>query len=45
MAYISLLALFLTVTNLLPVSAAGFLPIVLCSWRFFGRSYPAFMSA
>jgi len=44
MAYISLLALFLTVTNLVPVSAAGFVPIVFCSWRFFGRSYPAFMT-
>jgi hypothetical protein len=44
MAYISLLALFLTVTNLVPVSAVGFVPIVLCSWRFFGRSYPAFMT-
>ncbi|CAD6530896.1 O-antigen ligase family protein [Paraburkholderia metrosideri] len=44
MAYISLLALFLTVTNLVPVSAVGFVPIVLCSWRFFGRSYPAFIT-
>ena len=44
MAYISLFALFLTVTNLLPISAVGFLPILLCSWRFFGRSYPAFMA-
>ncbi|QQC63581.1 O-antigen ligase family protein [Paraburkholderia ginsengisoli] len=44
MAYISLLALFLTVTNLVPVSAAGFLPIVVYSWRFFGRSYPKFMT-
>lgn len=44
MAYISLLALFLTVTNLLPVSAVGFLPIFFCSWRFFGRSYPAFIT-
>lgn len=44
MAYISLFALFLTVTNLVPVSAAGFVPIVFCSWRFFGRSYPAFMT-
>lgn len=44
MAYISLLALFLTVTNLIPVSAAGFLPIVFCSWRFFGRPYPAFIA-
>ncbi|CAB3776282.1 hypothetical protein LMG28614_00183 [Paraburkholderia ultramafica] len=44
MAYISLLALFLTVTNLVPVSAVGFVPIVLCSWRFFGRRYPAFIA-
>ncbi|MEM5342944.1 O-antigen ligase family protein [Paraburkholderia azotifigens] len=43
MAYISVLALFLTVTNLIPVSAVGFLPIVFCAWRFFGRSYPSFM--
>ncbi|CAG9231816.1 Polymerase [Paraburkholderia sabiae] len=43
MAYISVLALFLTVTNLIPVSAVGFLPIVLCAWRFFGRSYPSFI--
>jgi O-antigen ligase len=44
MAYISLFALFLTVTNLVPISAVGFVPIVCCSWRFFGRSYPAFMT-
>ncbi|WP_345815103.1 O-antigen ligase family protein [Paraburkholderia sp. PREW-6R] len=44
MAYISLIALFLTVTNLVPVSAAGFLPILLCAWRFFGRSYPSFIT-
>ncbi|SIT42746.1 O-antigen polymerase [Paraburkholderia ribeironis] len=44
MAYVSLLALFLTVTNLVPVSAAGFLPIVVCSWRFFGRTYPRFIT-
>ncbi|CAN7791059.1 O-antigen ligase family protein [Paraburkholderia hospita] len=44
MAYISVLALFLTVTNLIPVSAAGFLPIVFCAWRFFGRSYPSFIA-
>ncbi|MBN3756629.1 O-antigen ligase family protein [Paraburkholderia sp. Tr-20389] len=43
MAYISVLALFLTVTNLIPVSAVGFLPIIFCAWRFFGRSYPSFM--
>lgn len=45
MAYISLFALFLTVTNLVPVSAVGFVPIVLCSWRFFGRSYPPFITS
>ncbi|MEX3936449.1 O-antigen ligase family protein [Paraburkholderia phymatum] len=44
MAYISLLALFLTVTNLIPVSAIGFVPIVLCAWRFFGRNYPGFFA-
>ncbi|RKT21000.1 O-antigen ligase [Paraburkholderia sp. RAU2J] len=44
MAYISLLALFLTVTNLVPVSAVGLAPLLLCSWRFFGRSYPAFIT-
>ncbi|CAB3808620.1 O-antigen ligase family protein [Paraburkholderia fynbosensis] len=44
MAYISLLALFLTVTNLVPVSAVGLAPLVFCSWRFFGRSYPAFIT-
>lgn len=44
MAYISVLALFLTVTNLIPLSAVGFLPIIFCAWRFFGRSYPSFMA-
>lgn len=44
MAQISLLALFLTITNIVPVSAVGFLPIVLLSWRFFGRSYPGFFA-
>ncbi|WGS52891.1 O-antigen ligase family protein [Paraburkholderia sp. D15] len=44
MAYISLLALFLTVTNMVPVSAVGLLPLVVLPWRFFGRSYPAFMT-
>jgi O-antigen ligase len=44
MAYISLLALFLTVTNLVPVSAVGFVPILLCAWRFFGRTYPSFIT-
>ncbi|HEX7909372.1 MAG TPA: O-antigen ligase family protein [Paraburkholderia sp.] len=43
MAYISLFALFLTVTNLVPVSAAGLVPLVFLPWRFFGRTYPAFM--
>ncbi len=36
MAYISLLALFLTVTNLVPLSAVGFVPIILYSWRLVG---------
>ena len=44
MAYISVFALFLTVTNLIPVSAIGFVPIIFCAWRFFGRSYPSFMT-
>ena len=44
MAYISVIALFLTVTNLIPVSAIGFAPIIFCAWRFFGRSYPSFMT-
>jgi O-Antigen ligase len=44
MAYISLLALFLTVTNLVPLSAVGFVPIFLLSWRFFGRTYPSFIT-
>ncbi|EEA02718.1 O-antigen polymerase [Burkholderia sp. H160] len=44
MAYISLLALFLTVTNLVPISAIGFIPLLLCAWRFYGRSYPPFMT-
>ncbi|MFT4067059.1 O-antigen ligase family protein [Paraburkholderia sp.] len=44
MAYISLLALFLTVTNLVPISAIGFVPLLFCSWRFFGRRYPAFIA-
>jgi O-antigen ligase len=44
MAYISLFALFLTVTNLVPVSTAGLVPLVFCPWKFFGRSYPAFMA-
>ena len=44
MAYISLLALFLTVTNFVPISAIGFIPLLLCAWRFYGRSYPAFMA-
>jgi O-Antigen ligase len=44
MAYLSLLALFLTVTNLIPLSAVGFVPIFLLSWRFFGRTYPSFIT-
>ncbi|MFM0136261.1 O-antigen ligase family protein [Caballeronia grimmiae] len=44
MVYITLLALLLTVTNFVPLSAIGFLPVVLCSWRFFGRTYPAFVT-
>jgi O-antigen ligase len=44
MAYITLLALFLTITNLVPLSAVGFLPIIFCTWRFFGRTYPAFIT-
>lgn len=43
MAYLSLIALYFSVTNLVPVSAIGFAPIVLCWWRFFGRAYPDFM--
>ncbi|MGF6605523.1 O-antigen ligase family protein [Paraburkholderia tuberum] len=44
MAYISLLALFLTVTNFVPISAIGFVPLLLLAWRFYGRSYPAFVA-
>ncbi|MFM0472188.1 O-antigen ligase family protein [Paraburkholderia strydomiana] len=44
MASLSLLALFLTVTNFVPISAIGFIPVVFCGWRFFGRSYPRFMT-
>ncbi|WP_233836246.1 O-antigen ligase family protein [Paraburkholderia sp. ZP32-5] len=44
MAYISLLALFLTVTNLVPISAIGFVPLLFCWWRFVGRSYPSFIA-
>jgi O-antigen ligase len=44
-AYLSLIALFLTVTNFVPVSAIGFAPIVLCVWRFFGGRFPAFVTA
>ncbi|NML30363.1 O-antigen ligase family protein [Paraburkholderia antibiotica] len=44
MAYISLVALFLTVTNLVPISAIGFVPLLFCAWRFYGRSYPAFIA-
>jgi O-antigen ligase len=41
--YISIIALFFSVTNLVPLSAIGFAPIVLCWWRFFGRKYPGFI--
>ena len=44
MAYISLLALFLTVTNFVPLSAVGFVPIFVYAWRFYGRRYPAFIT-
>lgn len=44
MAYLSLVALFLTVTNFVPISAIGFIPILLCGWRFYGRSYPSFIT-
>ncbi|MBC8746127.1 MULTISPECIES: O-antigen ligase family protein [Paraburkholderia] len=44
MAYLSLLALFLTVTNFVPISAIGFVPLLLLAWRFYGRSYPAFIT-
>ncbi|MGN6234354.1 MAG: O-antigen ligase family protein [Trinickia sp.] len=44
MAYVSLIALIFSVTNFVPISAIGFVPIVLCGWRFFGRRYPAFMT-
>jgi O-antigen ligase len=45
MAYVSLIALFLTVTNFVPISAIGFAPMVLCAWRFYGRTYPAFVTS
>jgi O-Antigen ligase len=44
-AYISLIALFFTVTNFVSLSAIGFVPIALCAWRFFGRTYPDFVRA
>src|ERR1700676_658411 len=44
-AYISLIALLFSVTNFVPLSAIGFIPIVLGAWRFFGRTYPAFVVA
>ncbi|APA87573.1 O-antigen ligase family protein [Paraburkholderia sprentiae WSM5005] len=44
MAYISLLALFMTVTNFVPICAIGFVPLLLLAWRFYGRSYPAFIT-
>jgi hypothetical protein len=40
MACISLLALSLTATNLVHLSEVGFFLPLLCSRRFFGRSYP-----
>ncbi|AWV05046.1 O-antigen ligase domain-containing protein [Burkholderia sp. JP2-270] len=43
MPYISLIALYFSVTNLVPVSAIGFAPIVFFWWRFFGRTYPDFI--
>ncbi|REG61206.1 O-antigen ligase [Paraburkholderia sp. BL6669N2] len=45
MAYLSLVALFLTLTNFVPVSAIGFVPILLCAWRFYGRTYPPFITS
>ncbi|PMS18363.1 polymerase [Trinickia dabaoshanensis] len=44
MAYVSLIALIFSVTNFVPISAIGFVPIAVCGWRFFGRRYPAFMT-
>jgi O-antigen ligase len=44
-AYISLIALLFSVTNFVPLSAIGFIPIVLGAWRFLGRTYPAFVVA
>jgi len=44
-AYISLIALFFTVTNFVPLSAIGVIPIALGVWRFYGRTYPAFVVA
>jgi hypothetical protein len=29
---------------MVPVSAVGLAPLLFCSWRFFGRSYPAFIT-
>jgi O-antigen ligase len=43
-AYVSLIALIFSVTNFVPVSAIGFVPILMCGWRFFGRRYPAFIT-
>lgn len=43
MVYISLIALFATITNYVPLSAIGFAPILLCAWRFFDRDYPLFV--
>ena len=44
MAYLSLVALFFSGTNFVPLSAIGFLPIALGAWRFFGRTYPPFVT-
>lgn len=44
MAYVSLIALIFSVTNFIPLSAIGFVPMVLCGWRFFGRRYPSFIA-
>lgn len=44
MAYVSMIALIFSVTNFVPISAIGFVPMVLCGWRFFGRRYPSFIA-
>jgi O-antigen ligase len=43
--YISIIALFFSVTNFIPVSAVGFAPICLCAWRAFDRRSPPFVTA